>query len=250
MINLSTPFAVKDHCFPDYCRGIKRLDWSKKDIFYTVIDNSNDTAFGKKIDAFAANVGFGGYKRYVFDRPQFTIENTEDYAKVSSHVHQVYRSLQDRLPNNKFTFNVEDDVEIPPDALQKLMHIFATYPNVGTAVGKCNSRRLKDRLLSVPVAWKFRETRVMPFGTVEDISVIRFTDPPPFGIQIIGASHIGCWLTPTKLIKQIRFDELHGLGSNDIAWGYKLMKAGYHFVIDWSIETKHWWYQDGVKGYY
>ena len=59
MITLSTPFAGKEYCFPDYCQGIENLEWPREDIFYLVIDNSNDKDFGKKIDEFARRMKFG-----------------------------------------------------------------------------------------------------------------------------------------------------------------------------------------------
>lgn len=253
MIILSTPFAGKEYCFEDYCRGIENLDWDKKDIYYIAIDNSNNKEFGAKIEKFINKMGFGEYKNCVYKEEPKTIESTDDYADVSEHCHNIYQILEDNLPDHPFTFNIEDDVEVPPDSLNKLMDVFDKYPKVGTAVGSCSSRRLKDRLVGHPVAWKFKEERIFPYPDVhmnQPPDCLRFTETPPFGIQIIGAAHMGCWLTKTKLIKSISFKDLHGLGANDIAWGYKLNKSGYYFVIDWSIKTKHYWMVNGEKGFY
>lgn len=253
MIVLSTPFAGKAYCFNDYAKGIKNLDYPKSKIFYLVMDNSNSKAFGKRIDDFAKSMKFKDYKRVVIERPQFTIENTADYAKVSDHCHKIYMDMQNEIPKSDFVYNVEDDVEVPPDSLKKLLNVFKGFDKAGTAVGSCCSRRLQDVMAKIPVAWLFKEVRVFPYPDLSDQKVVtslRLKTVPPFGQQIIGAAHMGCWLTRTKLIEKIKFDDLHGFNANDIAWGYKLILNGYYTVIDWSVVTKHWWQMDGEKGFY
>lgn len=253
LITLSTPFAGKEYCFGDYSRGILNLDYPKNKIFFLALDNSRNKEFGKKIDKLAEKAGFADYRRLIYDKEPFTIEKTSDYAKVCSHCHNIYCILEKHLPEeNEFTFNIEDDVEVPPDSLKKLLKIFEMDKKVGTAVGSCCSRRLKDELVGYPVAWKFRETIIFPYQPfyTEPAEALRIITAPPFGIEIIGSAHLGCWLTKTRLIKEISFKDLCGLGAVDVAWGYKLNKKGYYFVIDWSVKTKHYWLYEGKKGYY
>jgi len=252
MITLATPFANKQYCFEDYYRGILNLDYPKDDIHCLWYDNSNDKDFhkllGEKIKVFKR------HQIVVDETPHMTIENTTDYGKVSYRVAQMYMNLEKFLPESDYTFIVEDDVEIPPDTLTKLLEIFTRYPKVGTAVGSVSSRRMTDSLFKRPVAWWFEERRVFPFpDDCREIQVEhkRYQSVPPFGIRIIGTAHTGCWLAPTHLIKKLHFGyEEDGVKPNDARWGWVLQKAGYYMVMDWSVVCKHWWICDGEKGYY
>ena len=251
-LTISALFAGKDYCFEDYCRGIMSLELDRKQVDYVVVDNSNSETFGGKIDDFAKDAGFASYVRYIYEAPHFTIENTADYAKVSDHVHMAYMFLQKRLPDNEYTFNVEDDIEVTPNSISKLLDCFELNDRVGTTTGVSIARRLDDRVQGFPGAWHFKETRVFPFpDTCQEMTLEckPILEAPPFGIQIIGSAHMGCWLTKTRLIKEIGFDSFCGFNANDIAWGYKLNKAGYYMVIDWSVKVKHYHYNNGRKGY-
>lgn len=252
MITLTTPFANKRHCFEDYYSGIRELDYPRDKIFALWYDNSNDKAFSEML---AEKIKIFPHHRIIIDTtPHFTIENTTDYAIVSYRCHEVYKRMGDEIPSDGYMFNVEDDVTIPPDTLNKMLEIFERYPKVGTVIGSQCSRRLKDSVCKVPTAWKFEQKRTFPDpDSCNEIQThcLRIQNAPPFGIQIIGSGHMGCWMAPCNLVKQIGFKwEEDGLSANDIVWGYRLTKAGYHYVIDWSIKCKHWWLVNGEKGYY
>lgn len=250
MITLTTPFAGKKHCFDNYYEGVVNLDYPKIDIFALWYDNSNDAEFHAMLEEKIKI--FPNHKIVVDDAPHFVIENTSDYAKVSMRCHEVYKAIS-KLVDGDYMFNVEDDVWVPPDSLKKMLDVFNRYEKVGTVIGSQCSRRLKDFVFRLPTAWIFEQKRVFPFPDTCDefhMTCLRLKNFPPFGIQIIGSGHMGCWLTPTAIVKEIGFVwEEDGLQANDIVWGYRLGKAGYHFVIDWSIRTRHYHCIDGEKGY-
>lgn len=251
-ITLTTPFANKKYCFDKYYEAIKKLDYPKDKIFALWYDNSNDKDFGKMLKEKIKI--FPRHRIIKDDTPYFTIENTSDYGKVSYRCHEVYKKIADEIPSEGYMFNVEDDVEVPPDSLKKMLAIFNKYPKVGTVIGSLCSRRTKDRVFKLPVVWKFRRTRTFPEpDTCNEITTecLQIQNLPSSGIEVVGSGHMGCWLAPAKLVKKIGFKwSEDGVMANDIVWGYRLKKAGYQFLIDWSIVCKHWWCVDGKIGYY
>lgn len=243
---LTTPFAGKSWCFRDYARGISHLPLRRmKAIFY---DNSCKKEFTRKLLDFG-KAHFADFTLLIDKTPPQTIESTTDYAKISWRCHQIYRTLQEHLDESEYMFNVEDDVELPPDTYKKLLGAFNMSPRVGTVVGSVCGRRLKDRGFKVPVVWKYTVTHTYPQNGTQ-VRDSRIMEERPFGLETVGGTHMACWMTKTALIKKIGFKWYEdGLQANDQVWGYRLNKAGYFPVIDWSIKCKHYWKVNGKKGW-
>ena len=80
------------------------------------------------------------------------------------------------------------------------------------------------------------------------VTSARIMVPKQLGVDMIGAAHMGCWLTRTKLISQIGFNyNVDGVRGQDLCWGYELNRAGYRMAMDWSLQAKHYHLNDGVK---
>jgi len=251
---LVTPFAGKDYCFNNYLQGIKHLPTNNMSAIW--YDNSNDESFQKKLIETGKRL-FADFTLLVDSTPETTIENTEQYKDISWRCHQIYKTIEKHLNNDKLTFVVEDDTEIPSIALDRLKRILNENPKVGTAVGSVNSRRMKDRTFTQPNAWRLVIRTELPpsdfssGGSFKKVEQARLIAEKPYGTEIIGTSHIACWLTWTKLIKKIGFKWYEdGVSANDCVWGYRLMKAGYYTMIDWSVKCKHWWKLGDEKGYF
>src|SRR5690606_9973626 len=101
------------------------------------------------------------------------------------------------------SLNVEDDVELPARTWERLTYVLDEFPIVGTVVGSCSSRRMKDTEATHPIAFNF--VREETIGGVETVKVVtsRLVEEKPLGIELIGAAHMGCWLTRTPLIREI-----------------------------------------------
>tara|TARA_R110002020_G_scaffold35671_8_gene107442 strand:- start:465 stop:1430 length:966 start_codon:yes stop_codon:yes gene_type:complete len=245
--NLVTPFAGKKFCFSDYMRGIRRLPLEKAHAVW--YDNSNDPKFHKKLQK-TLEENFDSWILLQDRNKAHTVESTDQYAYISYRCHRIYRELylKQICHSVGLCVNIEDDVEIPKGTWEKLTSILELYPEVGTAVGACRSRRMKDRPLCHPMAWHFE--RVESIGPVPTVKV-RIPAPiieKPLGLEMIGASHMGCWFTRTPLIKKIGMNyDVDGLRAQDMCWGYQLNQAGIRMAVDWSVKAKHFGKRDGVK---
>ncbi|KPK55000.1 MAG: hypothetical protein AMS22_05090 [Thiotrichales bacterium SG8_50] len=253
MITLTTPFAGKRHCFDAYYDGVVNLDHPKDDFHVIWYDNSCDADFHamlqEKIKVFPSH-------EIVIDiTPPLVIENTPDYCRVSERCHEVYCNLAELVPaDNEFMFNVEDDVWVPPDSLSKMLAIFRLDEKIGTVIGQQYCRRFSKakNIRPIPNAWTFEIDYRFPEGDVckEKTAKRTFIEDKPFGVEIIGSGHLGCWLTKTHLVKELGFMmDKDGLRANDTVWGYRLREHGYYFVIDYSIRCRHYYRIEGEVGY-
>jgi len=244
--NLVTPFAGKEYCFDDYLRGLWRLPLdSAHAIFY---DNSNCPEFGRRLSSILPKL-FWSWTLLRDHNKHYTIESSQDYGKIDQRVWSIYDLVfKKHLLDLPVTMVVEDDVEVPEDTYDQMLHHLDTIPDVGTVVASMNSRRLNDGVGDEPVAWYLERTYQIGGNEKPESEMIRIHEEKPFGVEIIGSAHTGCWMSKTEAIRKVKLkfgDE--GLTHVDQAWGLNLHHAGYHMVIDWSIKTKHYFQEEGEK---
>ena len=246
-VELVTPFAGKTYCFSNYLKGIRYLPLKKmRGIFY---DNSNNSRFHKRLKDFGTS-NFAEFNLITDPAEPKVVETTSEYRDISWRCHEIYRTIQENLNGSEYTMIVEDDTEIPEKALPQMKSVLENEPRIGTVVGSVKSRRLKDRVVGIPVAWNYEISRVIPDENFM-VRDSRIVNEKPYGVELIGSAHMACWLSRTALVKKIGFKYREdGLAANDQVWGYRLNKAGYWFAIDWGIKCKHWWKYNGVKGWY
>lgn len=253
-ITLTTPFAGKDFCFDDYVRGIKGLTYPKDKIDYYVCDNSNNADFEKRIKDFGGSHGFRSFTYYKLDtfEPK-TVENAKDYGDICANVYKMYSFFFGKVAPlaGDFIFNVEDDVEVPPDSIEKLLACFDYDEKVASASGHCNGRRMRDEEFENPMVWNFKITKVYPFADTSNEyawEIVKLLSEKPFGIEMVGATHWGCLMLKTDKLVEIGVHDRGRLARGvDLEWGYDLMKAGYYHVLDWSIKCGHWGLMEGIK---
>lgn len=245
--NLVTPFAGKAFCFTDYMRGLRRLPLADAHVVWW--DNSNDPAFQKKLLRTLKD-NFDSYMLVEDKNRQHTVETTTEYAKISYRCHRIYKTLHEHMtcPDIPLTVNIEDDVEVPAGTWERLTGVLDTYPEVGTVVGSCRSRRLKDRTAHVPIAFTFERSQSIGGDGEIKVRDRRLVQEKTFGLDAIGAAHMGCWFTRTNLIRRIGMNfGVDGVFGQDLCWGYQLNLAGHKFVIDWSVKTEHYYQLNGEK---
>jgi len=177
------------------------------------------------------------------------IENTTEYKDISWRCHEIYRTMQSELNGSTYTMVVEDDTEIPTGAFERLKTIIESNKKMGTVVGSVASRRLKDRNYGIPILWNYTIEQTFPRNGTK-VTESRLIKEKEYGIELVGSSHMACWLTKTPLIKRIGFKWCEdGLKANDQVWGYRLNKAGYWHAVDWSVKCKHHWKYGNERGY-
>lgn len=242
--NLVTPFAGKGFCFSRYLAGLRRLPLGQAHFVW--LDNSNDAGFRRRL--MAALDELADSWTLVEDRnPPRTVETTAQYAEICWRCHCVYQELYERrICDLPLCLNVEDDVELPDVAWERLTRVLADHPQVGTVVGSCASRRLRDDTACLPIAFNF--VRREEIGGLARVSVVdqRLVQARELGVELIGAAHMGLWLTRTALIGKLGMPaEADGLRAQDLVWGYQLNRSGHRFAIDWSVKTRHYYQHRG-----
>ena len=253
-LTITSPLAGKTYCLDKYKSNIENLIFNKSQTTFIIWDNSNDPDFGGSVRTWADTVGFVGVIYHEDPTPKKTIETGADYGKISDRVVNILSEMFTTLvpADSDFVLNIEDDVTVPPDALLKMFKIMED-PRVTTVEPAIFGRRLKDRAFGVAQAWKFKESRVYPIGDTSDektIAILKVGDKP-YGVEIVGSSSTGFWLTRYSVLKELGWKIEDGVRGGDISWGYRLWKhdKGW-FVIDWSIYAKHWWEYNGKVGYF
>jgi hypothetical protein len=244
--NLVTPFAGKTYCFGEYLRGVRRLPPERAHAVW--YDNSCDAAFRRRLERALAR-HFRSYTLIEDRNPPRTIETTSDYARVDRRVVQIYRTIMHELIEPlPLVFVVEDDVEVPAGGWERLVRILDENPTVGTAVGVMNSRRIVGDLTGAPVAWNIERVESIGGDWSARAEMRRIVSEKPYGVELIGAAHTGCWLTRTNVIKKLGIRGGHdNVSFVDQTWGYRLNLAGHRMAIDWSVKARHYFLENGRK---
>lgn len=138
------------------------------------------------------------------------------------------------MPACDYVFGIEDDTIVPPDALQRLLDDYISYPFAGFIEGVELGR------WGIPYvgAWHaddvYEPTHIsslMPTWDVHD-GIGR--------IEEIDAGGFYCYITRYE---HYMAQEYAPFGDNDLGpdvnWGLNLRKDGYKNYIDWSVNCEH-----------
>lgn len=245
--NLTTPFAGKPF-FDDFMRGLSRLPLNEAHFIW--YDNSNSEEYRAMLKSALDSVA-PSYTLIEDGNKSLTIESTDDYGPISARCHKIYKYIMEGCTEESlgYTLNIEDDVEIPAN-VSRLWNVLDTYPKVGTVVGSCSSRRSKGSYWKIPIAFTFRRVQTIGGDFECQVSDHRIVTAKEFGLEAVGAAHMGCWLTRTRLLREVGMHfGTDGVRGQDLCWGYELNLAGWTFAIDWSVCTKHYFMEYGEKRY-
>ena len=247
---LITPFAGKSYCFDKYMRGIKTIP--TEDVALIAYDNSNSKRFRSRLRQ-ALRLRFRRSTWLTDENPNYTVETTDEYELINRRTFEIYRQVLRFIPTCDYVLIVEDDIEMPPGAYEKMISSLERYPNLATVVAHVNNRRPLDQFddgRELPIIWDAIEERNLASGRV-DVHMIPFTETKNFGLEAVGSAHTGCWMTRYSVLKKLGFTwNEDGIKFVDQAWGYRLNKLGYKMAVDWSIKCKHYALQEGkVRAY-
>jgi hypothetical protein len=240
-ISLITPFVGKKYCIEEYFKGLLSLDYDKNLLDLVFYDGSNDCNFKIILYGFINKHPEYGSFQYVVDGRKPMHEKTDGNIVKTQRVASVYENLKQYI-KNELVFVIEDDIEVPVDALKKLLKILEDK-TVGMALGRQICRWGSEENKTLPLAWEYQRRRVYPEGdSCCEEQVIGSTVPIlNDGLQVIDGSGMGCNLLRSSIYKREIFrgteSELVGY---DLVFGKDIRDWGYKIIIDWSIHCKHY----------
>lgn len=243
-INIVCPMAGKQFAFGEWKKSLGKLPLDRAHI--VLYDNSNDKNFHKKVLDFCQRE-FDSFTLVQDDNQKLTIDglpNSElGWKAIGQRCDDVYREIYGRFVDLRrpLCLNLEDDVGIPKNSWERLS---ATIKDdaVGTVIGQCNDRRIyvyDGTVQSIAVNFDIRET----LGAKNTIHVDTVpVEPRDYGVEAIGAGHMGLWLTKSAAIKEVKVGyRKENINGTDINWGFQLNRAGWKFCVDWSVQLQHFY---------
>ena len=243
-VNLVTPLAGKGYCFSKWRKSLAKLPMDRCHVL--VYDNSNNVRFSNKVDQFCESE-LDSYTLVRDTNSRCSLEQSRDWVRVGNRCRAVYSQIYNKLVDHRrpLCLNLEDDIGVPDKAWQKLYAQIQT-DDVGTVIGQCNDRRAYvDTGQKQTIAVNFKVDEVIG----QDGSLSVETCPVvvrDFGVEQIGAGHMGLWLTKTETILELGMGHQFGdLRGNDMNWGLAINRAGWKFALDWSVKLEHYFQQDG-----
>ena len=246
-----SPFTGKREIWPIYLQSLRRLPTDHcHGVFY---DNSGDRGF-QSVLLETLKQRFRSYTLVEDLNPALVVDNVntdwqDRWRLISARCSRVYREIyENHVPESApHVVNLEDDVEIPRNAFDRMIRLMNESERVGTVVGMCRDRRQACESESLPIAFNFEAT-VHIGSTMGPLNVELVQLPErQFGVEPIGAAHMGLWMTRREALRDCPMGEanLHGIIGHDLVWGWRLNEAGYYFAHDWSVRCKHWDYREG-----
>lgn len=246
--SLVSPFAGKRFALRKYQASLDRVPLhAAHAVFY---DNSQSRPFQSQLLEILKS-RFDSYT-LIEDRNQpVTVElvSMEGWPRIAARCAAVYGTIYgEHVPGRlSRVLNLEDDVEIPVDAWRKLNTVLDQHEAVATVIGNCRDRRPGYDSSGKPIAFNFEvHQQIGPQTDPQRVRLVQLPDRP-FGVEPIGAGHMGCWLTKRDVLRELPIGEreLHGVYGQDLVWGWRVNQSGRVFAIDWSVDCKHWTVRDG-----
>lgn len=246
-INIVSPFAGKTFCFGEWKKSLGKLPLDRGHV--VMYDNSNDPAFSRRLQKFCESE-LDSYKLVKDTNAQLTLELSNDWTAIGKRCRAVYGIIYNQLIDHSkpLSLNLEDDIGVPDGAWERLM-FHAEDDEVGTVIAKCYDRRSWKRdKIKQAISVNFKVTEMIgPSGVAPEIELVHLEEKD-FGVESIGAGHMGLWLTKTDVIKDLGMGhQFANLVGNDINWGYAVNQAGLRFVQDWGVKLDHYYKSDSGK---
>ena len=234
---LTSPFANKQYCLPTH---------EAHAVFY---DNSNCPEMRDELLRIL-HANFDSWTLVEDRNAASTFETNitlDSYPWITRRVAAVYGTLfPTYLADAPIVFNLEDDVEIGPDAFQRLWDTIHMDDRIATVIGNQRDRRTGYASTGRPIAFELEEVIRSGHVDADQIKLIAKQEKK-FGIEAIGSGHLGCWMTRRSALEAIDIGEEYcrGMAGPDIIWGWRVNRANQLFVINWSVECRHWFQRFG-----
>jgi len=244
-----TPFAGREWALNRYIRSLERIGWAEDRLHGVFIDNSGDEGFGKRLRAKLINACAGWRSvRFVRDMAQATPDHSNAQVGASAELRMAHNDLGavfsrlyaqegarllGSLPDLVLT--LEDDVELVGEAVVPML-LRHLDPDVMAVSGVVRSRFERQGRSPAPIVYQVdSEAPYRQHLLHERVD----------GAQDVGGTGVGCllsraeaWERHMPLRSSVNGDGRHQW--HDVAWAADIRRAGYRWVVDWTVRTKHW----------
>lgn len=241
------PHAGKTFCFPEFRKTLYQLPLNECHV--VLYDNSQSKKHSAKLNTLSR--ALPSFTLIKDDNKPESIESSMDFRVIVARCSAVYQHIyENHLPKKSdYVINLEDDVFAPPGGFNRLKGVLDTYDDVGTVVGNCRDRRVKVMNGEAqPIAVNFRKTQKIG-GTGKVQYEVMGVHEKEFGVEWIGAAHMGLWLARRECVDLVGMQTVpEGRGmpiGHDIQYGLRLNESGWKFAVDWSVKLDHYYMQNG-----
>lgn len=222
-ITISIPFSGRREWRPRMRAWLEHQTWPRSQTRLLFIDSSGDPDFGRMLKTWLAeSEGWRGFQYVRHDADP-------GLADANRHAHDVYRAVQREMPRvynplrhlvgTPWLLNIEDDIEAPPDAAERLLRSFTDQ--VASVSGVYRSR-YQDAF----VAWPMGNGLPTPFTE------------PGTGVQRVGGNGFGCVMLRTSVVSDSVFH--HGGKRGDFDPNFcEELAPNWQMLLDWSVRCRH-----------
>ncbi len=238
MITLVSLFIGRMYAIDEYLEGLLNLDYDKKQIHLIWHTATKLKLLEQKLGDWLKEHG-KEYASITFlqcSDPHYHFEEKdirgfEMVAKAYNHCMEFYREGH--------FFAWEDDMVNPSDSLNKLLlHI---KDDIVLAAGRVFFRPSVNFNEGNPIIWGMKEKEVFPGECIEKsnyVEILKYYKE--WGVDVVGATHLGCTLIAENFIKNYTFKSQRGsLTGPDIILGEDIREMKKKSIVDWSIHCKH-----------
>jgi len=247
-LNVVCPLANKGYSFGIWKKAFKKLPLNRAHVL--IYDNGNDKRFSQRIRRVCDNLD--SYTLVRDTNPHLTADDSFDFDAIGARCRSIYGEIYNKLidPRRPLSVNLEDDVDFKNGSFERLERIINEDDDIATVIGQCNCRRaiqVANTLQSIAVDFKVSQMLGRAAQTSDLDIEMQLLPSKTFGVDMIGAGHMGLWLTRTDAIAATggmgqKFGTLRG---NDLNWGFGVNAAGLKFAIDWQVKLDHFYQKEG-----
>lgn len=222
-ITIAIPLSGRRQWWPRVAAWLERQTWPPNQTRILLVDTSGDDTFGSEVREWLAGCRYRSthYISLSVAKPGL--------ADADRRIEEVYRGVQRAMPRiyncvrkeitTPYTLIVEDDIEPPPDVVERLLRSFSDDVASVSAV-------YRSRYQDAFVAW--------PLGPGLPAS---FTEAGT-GVQQVGGNGFGCVMLRTSVLRDAVFHHGGLRGDFDPNF-YAELAPGWRALLDWSVRCRH-----------
>lgn len=245
VVTIVTLFCAREWMLPRFIGSLAALDWQKENLRLVAIDNSRSPVFGEWLRRCLPLTGIEHVVIADDSAAHDTLTNDEYAAsaparskrpyKLSEHLARLYARARESMPAaTDFIWSIEDDIEVPSDALHHFMRIF--WEKRPGSVSGCVQNRFSDTLIAWSGDWPEYERS-------ERVGAI--TSPPCPGTTIpLMNSGLMCTIFRREAWDSVAFRPAPMWNERrpyyDWAIGRELHRQGWTWLLAGSVRCGHW----------
>lgn len=236
MVAVVTLFCGRAKMLPVHKRWVRALDWPRENLHFVAIDNSRNKAFGRRLRSHLTSLGCA-YTYHADERsaaPAVPSRQLADERALRSrnayqmniHIARLYAVARQRVPSAAdFIWCVEDDIEPPPNTLERFFIALYKHQQAGVVCGAARSR-YEDRY----VLWKNGQ----PLRQL----------PPNGEFLPIDASGFFCTIFRRQVWDKIAFRPTRDWTTSNCAYDWAaasdIHRWGWQWLLAGNVVCKHW----------